>query len=122
MPDMTLQPDTAPASSALRFPRWIDDLGTSMFLALIAASLTIPIYINTLHNPFVYDDRTEIVENAPIRLLPDVGAVVRANLTRPILMLSYAINYAIGELDPFVYHLTNLLLHVLNVLLLFYLV
>ena len=40
-------------------------------------------------------------------------------MTRPLVNLSYAVDYAFSGLDPFAYHVTNLLLHVVNVLLLF---
>lgn len=91
-------------------------------LAFVTAMLAVGVYVNALHNPFVHDDRTEVVENASIRQLTDLSAVVRASLTRPVVMLSYAVDYAVWGLEPFGYHLTNLLLHVLNVLLLFWLV
>jgi hypothetical protein len=119
-----MQRDSPPAAatSSQRHLPWIERLPGAIVLAVIAASLCIPLYRGTLLNPFVYDDRTEVLENQPIRLLPDVGAVVRANPTRPVLMLSYAINYSLGELDPFVYHLTNVALHAVNVLLVFALI
>lgn len=38
---------------------------------------------------------------------------------RPLLMSSFIVDYHIGKLSPFIYHLTNLLLHLFSVYLLF---
>ncbi len=40
----------------------------------------------------------------------------------PFVYISYAIDYKIGGLDPHIYHATNLLLHLLNITLLFFVV
>jgi hypothetical protein len=79
-------------------------------------------YVNTLQNPFVFDDRTEILENHSIVDVSQISVVLRHSITRPLTNLSYAIDYAGWGLNPVGYHLTNLLLHVANVLLLFALV
>ena len=33
---------------------------------------------------------------------------------RPLLVLSFALNYALGQYDPIGYHLVNVFLHVIN--------
>ena len=88
-------------------------------LALLAALLAAGSYANTLHSPFVFDDRTEIVENPSIRSLSDPAGIVRHSITRPVTNLSYALDYAAWGEDPFGFHLTNVALHVANVLILF---
>lgn len=75
-------------------------------------------YGGGLHGPFVYDDRLTVVGNASIRHLGDLAGLVRHSIFRPVVNLSYALNYAVSGLDPFGYHLTNLLLHLANVALL----
>jgi protein O-mannosyl-transferase len=95
----------------------------SVLLRVFAAAIGVAAYANALHNPFVYDDTTEILENASIRDLSDLRFVLLGHsLTRPVTNLSYAIDYAFWGLNAFGYHLTNLLLHALNVVLLFTLV
>ena len=91
-------------------------------LATLAASLALLVYANTLHNPFVYDDRTEVLENPSIRGLADLNQVLTYNRTRPITNLSYAVDYWFSGLDPVAYHVTSILLHVTVVALLFALV
>jgi tetratricopeptide (TPR) repeat protein len=40
----------------------------------------------------------------------------------PLVYISYAIDYKIGGLDPRIYHLTNLLLHLCNIMLVFFII
>jgi hypothetical protein len=85
----------------------------------IATLLAVLVYLNALHNLFVYDDHRVIVENAGIQELLDLKAILLHDVSRPMVNLSYAIDRAIWGVDPFGFHLTNLILHALNVLLLF---
>ena len=77
------------------------------------------VYLNTLHNPFVYDDARSILNNRSLTTRASVTAVVRENVTRPLVSLSYFIDHAIWGPAPFGYHVTSVLLHMLNVALLF---
>ncbi|WP_107833954.1 tetratricopeptide repeat protein [Opitutus sp. ER46] len=72
-------------------------------------------YANSLSGPFVYDDYMSIPYNPTIRALsadvlrpPGDGATVSG---RPVLNLSFALNYAIGGLDVQGYHLVNVAIH-----------
>jgi Flp pilus assembly protein TadD len=88
-------------------------------LCTIAAMLGVVVYLNALRNPFVYDDYRTIVENGSIRTPGDLRAIVWHDVTRPIANFSFAIDRAIWGPTPFGFHLTSVLLHVLNVVLLF---
>lgn len=77
------------------------------------------VYLNALHNPFVYDDFHTVVENPSLHSLANLTAIVLYAVTRPLVNLSYAIDYAAWGSGPFGFHLTSLLLHMLNVALLF---
>ncbi|MCK7581180.1 MAG: hypothetical protein MZV65_39795 [Chromatiales bacterium] len=50
------------------------------------------------------------------------GALLLNDVFRPVVNISYALDYALSGLQPFGYHLTSLLLHMANVVLLFVLV
>jgi tetratricopeptide (TPR) repeat protein len=81
-------------------------------------------YSNSLSGPFIIDDGVTIVDNPHIRQLwPLSRALVTDREStvagRPLVNLSFAINYAVGGLDVGGYHLVNLVLHVLCALLLF---
>jgi hypothetical protein len=84
-----------------------------------AAALAALVYLNALNNPFVYDDYRTVVENTSIVRLSNVHAIVMHDVTRPLVNLTYAIDRAIWGTAPFGFHLTNVLLHALNVILLF---
>ncbi|MEI6633103.1 MAG: tetratricopeptide repeat protein [Chlamydiota bacterium] len=104
-----------------------------IMLALLAGI----IYSNTLDNGFVWDDVYLISRNVNVhhlRYVPrhftspffgdtnDPTAVNRGSYWRPLTMLSFNLDYALWRNNPTGYHLTNLLLHSFNavmVLLLF---
>lgn len=74
-------------------------------------------WANTLDAPFVYDDKLEVVGNPVIRDLSRVDAIAGYNTSRPLLLLTYALNWSLGGLDPLGYHLVSIGIHALNVLL-----
>jgi tetratricopeptide (TPR) repeat protein len=74
-----------------------------------------------------YDEQQQLVDNPLVQSLApgDVARMfTRFSLTSyyPVRLLSYAFDYAIWKLDPAGYHLTNVLLHAANVLLVFALI
>jgi len=94
--------------------------GTPVFVCWGAIALLAGlVYANALHNPFVFDDHRMIVENTSIHSLTNLRSVLLHEMTRPVVNLSYAVDYAIWGDGPFGFHLTNVLLHVANVMLLF---
>ena len=72
-----------------------------------------------------WDDPKSIIENNHIRSLSFdsiremFGSIYFSNY-QPVANLSYAIEYYFFGLNPFVFHLTNLLIHLINVFLVFY--
>ena len=86
-------------------------------------------YLNSLDNGFHYDDFHSIVNNPHIRKLEHSAdffcdartfSVEPQNaMYRPLLLVTYALNYAFGEMQPAGYHLVNILLHGANAALLF---
>ena len=87
--------------------------------------LTVVAYHNSFHGPFVFDDLQAIVENPSIRDLSNVGAVLSPPLFatgavgRPVVNLSFAVNYAFFGTKVFGYHVTNLFIHICAALVLF---
>ncbi|MBK5298374.1 MAG: tetratricopeptide repeat protein [Vicinamibacteria bacterium] len=90
------------------------------WLAALAAAFSALVYVNALDNPFVYDDFRTVLNNPSIEDVWAVGAIVYREMTRPVVNFSYALDRAISGGSLLGYHLTNVLLHVLNVLLLFH--
>ncbi len=94
-----------------------------MWRFVLIAVAGVLVYANALRTPFIFDDTAAIVDNPSIRTLqfPDVLSSPRENPTagRPIVNLSFALNYAAGGLNPGGYHAANVAVHVLCAVLLF---
>jgi len=81
-------------------------------------------FFNMLFNGFVFDDFTYIVNNPGIRSL-NLSSLVGANLFttqsyyRPFQEIYFAIVYGFSGSGAFFYHFSSLILHILNVILLF---
>jgi tetratricopeptide (TPR) repeat protein len=100
---------------------------TLSFAALLALVIGLS-YSNSFKIGFYFDDAVGIVDNPAIRSLRnipsffiDLHALTFPDL-RPILLCSYAVNYAISGLNPWSYHLLNVLLHWIAALLVFFIV
>ncbi|HVM62552.1 MAG TPA: tetratricopeptide repeat protein [Verrucomicrobiae bacterium] len=96
--------------------------------ALIVVVLTVATHVQGLWGQFVeWDDTSHITRNLAIRSLSlhnlwMMFTQATAKLYCPLTWLSFAIDYQIWGRDPFGYHLTNLILHVANTLLVLVLV
>lgn len=90
--------------------------------ALIVLS-GILVYGNHLHNAFQFDT-VGFIANNPLLKNPQVMLTFDYWLThidsRGLLQSSLAFNYLIGEFQPFGYHIVNLILHLLNTILIFF--
>jgi tetratricopeptide (TPR) repeat protein len=87
--------------------------------ALVVVALSGAVYLNALHNPFVYDDYRVIQQNRSLLAPQDVGAIVARDLTRPVVNWSYAIDRVVWGPEPFGFHVTSVLLHMVAVWLVF---
>ncbi len=104
---------TAPAPTA-RSRFWNPLIaGAILVLAALAA------YHNSFSGPFVYDDVPGIKDNPTITKLWPLTAVLSppndSGITvngRPLLNLTFALNYAFGGADVTGYHVVNLAIHV----------
>ena len=98
------------------------------FILLILVSIII--FSNTFQNPFMWDDNELIVENRYIKHLKFIPFLfsftywkyhhpLTKGFYRPITTTSFALDYSLWGTNPFGYHLTNLILHILNVMLIY---
>ena len=76
-------------------------------------------YINTLSNDFVFDDISHIVENRELRDPSNLFSFIQR--PRGIKYIILLTEYQIWGLNPFGYHLTNLILHALCTISLYFL-
>lgn len=96
-------------------------------------ALAVAVFANSIGHGFVWDDMPVIAENP---FLISAGAWWRCfardfgleitrqpvGYYRPLVFVSFVLNSGIGGLRPFAYHLTNILLHGLNTVLVFWLI
>ena len=97
--------------------------------ALVAAILGMVLYSGASTNPFQYDDLHSIQYNPHIRSLGNLPSFFtdlhtfssdsRGTMFRPLVLISYALNYAWGGQGVAGYHWFNLFLHLLCALLLY---
>jgi Tfp pilus assembly protein PilF len=94
---------------------------------LLFAILGAVLYANSLEVPFVYDDTQNIVINKAVHLeeLSWAGlkeAAVSEKPTRAVAFITFALNYYFGGEQVAGYHIVNILIHVINASLVFWLV
>jgi len=101
---------------------------SNVFLFILIAVITFFVYSGSLFNDFVFDDISILKDNVFIKDIRNIKDLFNpeAYLTkysefsyRPIATLSYFINAFIWKSNPLGFHLSNILLHILNVFLVF---
>lgn len=86
---------------------------------------TLFLFSDSVNHDFTnWDDPVHVIKNESIHSLSatSAGTMFKPNdqyMYHPLTILSYAINYSVSGLKPMGYHLTNLLFHLLNVVLVF---
>ncbi|MFA4990079.1 MAG: tetratricopeptide repeat protein [Candidatus Omnitrophota bacterium] len=100
-----------------------------LLIFFVIAGSCIVFYSNSLHNPFIWDDQALIVQNPVIRNGAGLAAVFTSdlysgidfgsNFYRPLQAASYMWDYYFWQLNPYGYHLTNIILQVLVAFLVF---
>ena len=101
-----------PLAAAAKTPFWLARIPLSAGLVALA------VYLPSIAGGFVYDDGELILRNPSIRDLSAIETVLRYEPSRPLLNLSWALNYALGGASPWHYHLVNVLIHAANAALL----
>jgi protein O-mannosyl-transferase len=107
------------------FPRAKANWLHLLLLALCVAAL----YANSLQNTFHYDDYHSLTENIVLRKLSNIPSFFKdpqsfsskpgVRMIRPILLTTFAINYAWTEYKAWSWEAVNVGIHLLNVLLLY---
>jgi tetratricopeptide (TPR) repeat protein len=104
---------------------------TYFFLALLTLGLAAS-YSNSFGIGFYFDDTYGIANNPAIRSLKNIPSFfvdphavwtepTQVDL-RPVLLITYAVNYAVSGLQPWSYHVLNLMLHFIASALVFFIV
>ena len=102
-----------------------------LFLCLLCFA----VYFNSLNSNFILDDNPLIVSNYIIKSFKLFPLILKGNMAeyaalisrpfnkmyRPLQLLSYAIDYKIWKLNPLGFHIINVVLHLFNCILIYYL-
>ncbi|MDD4005084.1 MAG: tetratricopeptide repeat protein [Elusimicrobiaceae bacterium] len=97
------------------------------WICLLLGALAFGAMYPVLRADFVYWDETGYIINNPYirefswRNLAAIFSKTDLALYTPLSTFSFTFDYALGRLDPGVYHAGNLLLHILNTMLVFFL-
>ena len=94
--------------------------GVLIAAACVAAAAAL-CYANSLGNGFVFDDRGIVLGNPLLRNPAYIPYLLTVSY-RPLRDISHAVDFALWGEDPFGFHLTNVLIHIANVLLVFLLI
>lgn len=97
------------------------NIGHFISILLITVVSTL-IYVNSLKNGFVYDDNFTIVNNILIKDFHNISRLFTSDYFflsqessyRPVVTVTYFLDYAVYGLKPYGYHLTNIILHIIN--------
>lgn len=89
----------------------------SCFILLVL--VVILAYIRTFHAPFVFDDFHSIADKARIRDLSNFFSYPILTAQRPLADFTFALNYQVGGLNVFGFHVVNTLIHILNTFLVY---
>lgn len=99
---------------------------SSLAYFIITGLTAFIIYANSLGNDFVFDDESVVLGDQSITSLSNIPKYftgeqgfhkVIGRYYRPVVSTTYAIDYALYNIKPFGFHLTNVLIHVINALL-----
>jgi len=93
---------------------------------LLPALAAVLAYLPALGNGFAWDDRQRILEALPIRfldphLLSWAFTTLSGSYWMPLTWISFALDWKLGGGSPLAFHLTNILLHAANSLLVYFL-
>lgn len=106
------------------------------YACILVILISFTVYFNSLFNEFVWDDILLIERNEHLQdfgkfiktLTKDFffnetgNAPAKEGYYRPVITLSYYVDYKLWEKNPFGYHLTNLIFHTANSLLIFFII
>ena len=110
---------TARNGTALQSSRWL--------VPLLIALLTVAVYLPALENGFVnWDDKGNLLENPNFRglgweQLRWMFTTFHTGHYQPLSWVTFGLDYLLWGMNPFGYHLTNLLLHAANAVLVYFL-
>ena len=107
------------------FPHWL--------IVIVIFILGLAVYSQSFtKGVFLFDDKALIIDNPYIKnfsYIRDIftthlfhGSGIYSNFYRPMQSLSFMLDYRLWELNPFGYHLVSVLIHILNSVMVYFLI
>jgi len=115
------------AKVSSRNPKWLQNRLDSRLIPLLIALLTLAAFLPSFQNGFVsWDDELTLVENQNYRglgweQLRWMFTTFHTGHYQPLSWVTFGLDYLLWGMNPFGYHLTNLLLHAANAVLVYFL-
>ncbi|MDP3111206.1 MAG: hypothetical protein Q8M71_03790 [Thermodesulfovibrionales bacterium] len=89
----------------------------------VIALITFLAYSNSFNSAFHFDDYSSIITHPYIKSMNNIPYFFYYNgsplISRPVTMATFAVNFAIGGLDPFSYHVMSFFIHLANAILVY---
>jgi tetratricopeptide (TPR) repeat protein len=101
-------------------PKFGNTIYNIIYLAFIIGLGSL-IYSNSFNCSFHFDDLSNIVKNPKIQNLTNVTEWWNYNPNRPMAFLTFALNYHFNQQDVRYWHLVNLVIHLMNACLVYWL-
>ncbi len=119
------KPKNKPSTPTVNNPLAIKPKWQHILLIIL---LGFVVYSNSLNNAFLYDDKFNIVDNGFIKNWNNIHdlftskyfTLAQEKTYRPIVTLSYFINYSLCKLNVFGWHIINILFHLANAILVYF--
>jgi Flp pilus assembly protein TadD len=118
------EPSNSEVEISPSIPRDFWERQSILALSALLVIVCLTAYYNSLSNDFVWDDRALVLKDKTIRDLGNIPQTFnrdffdfteeeefRYGYYRPIITLSYMLDYAIWGKNPYGYHITNLVVH-----------
>lgn len=96
----------------------------ALYISFAAGAIVLVVlacFANSLANGFVFDDHQQVLENKLLRSIANAPQILFSSY-RPLRNMSYAVDFALWGERAFGFHLTNILIHAVNALLVFTLI
>lgn len=103
-------------------PKSVGEVIRQTWFGLVVITIVVlVIYSNIYHAPFIFDDVYSIELNHRVRDLSNYSSWEMLFVERPLVEFTFALNYHLGELDVAGYHFVNVLIHIINGFLVYFL-
>jgi len=96
-------------------------LARRWFSLIVVTFLVLVIYANIYNVPIIFDGAHHIKENALVKDVLEALSCEAISKARSVVVLTFALNHYVGGFNVFGYHVVNVLIHIANGILVYFL-